>query len=150
MQPRNPDFRTLVQRIFNTAPFVRDVGVELADIGPGWCETVLTLRPEHYQQDDVVHAGVQATLADHTAGAAANSLVDANEIILTAEFKISFLRPARGEILRCRSEVIKAGRHLTTAESDVLAVTADESTLVAKALVTLAVVPRPAGRPGNG
>jgi uncharacterized protein (TIGR00369 family) len=141
MKPKNPDFRATIEHIFGRAAFIREVGIELVDVGTGWCETALDVLPKHRQQDDVVHAGVMATLADHTAGAAADSLSAEDEIILTAEFKINFLRAARSDRLRCRSEVLKAGRTLTVAESEVFTVEGETSNLVAKAIVTLAVVP---------
>lgn len=147
MKTKNPDFRALVEEIFQKAAFIRELGIELVDIGAGHCETALVLQPKHLQQDGVVHAGVEATMADHTAGAAATSLVGADEYILTAEFKINFLRPARGDALHCRSRVLKPGRTLIVAESEVFADPAAPSHLVAKAIVTLAVVPR--GVPGT-
>ncbi|MBN1346843.1 MAG: PaaI family thioesterase [Phycisphaerae bacterium] len=140
MTPKDPDYQTKIGELFHRAAFVRDVGIELADVGPGWCETTLALRPKHFQQDNVVHAGVEATIADHTAGAAGNSLVGADKYVLTAEFKINFLRPARGERLSCRAEVLKAGRTLIVVESEVFSHEGDAAKLVAKAVVTLAVL----------
>jgi len=87
-----------------------------------------------------VHAGVLATVADHTAGAAGSTLLAADEYVLTAEFKINLLRAARGERLVCRAQVLKPGRILTVVESEVFSVTDEAPTLVAKASVTLAVL----------
>jgi uncharacterized protein (TIGR00369 family) len=98
--------------------------------------------PRHYQHHDFVHAGVQATIADHTAGAAATTLIRDTELVLSAEFKINLLNTARGEALRCRAEVLKAGRMLVVVESEVFAVSGEKERLVAKATVTLAVVAR--------
>jgi uncharacterized protein (TIGR00369 family) len=142
IEARDPDYRSAVQRIIDAAPFIQDVGVRLVEVGPGWCEMELPVRPAHEQQDGHVHAGVLMTLADHTAGSAGTTLVAAHEYVLTAELNISFLRAARGEILRCRSEVIKPGRRLIVAESSVRACTGDQSELVAKARITLAVLER--------
>ena len=58
--------------------------------------SALEVGGRHLQQDTFIHAGVLATMADHTAGAAAGTLVDIEEIVLTAEFKVSLLRPAVG------------------------------------------------------
>ena len=112
----------------------------MEDAGPGWCETTLAVRPEHLQQDDLVHAGVLATLADHTAGCASGTVADPGKVVLTVEFKINFLRPAVGQQLRCRAEVLKPGRRLIVAESSVHAVNDGVEKLAAKAMVTLAVV----------
>ncbi|MBP8000122.1 MAG: PaaI family thioesterase [Chloroflexi bacterium] len=137
---KNPDYKQTVQAIFRQAPFIQHLGIELTDIGPGWCETTLVVRTEHLQQDGFIHAGVQATLADHTAGAAAGSLIAPGEIVLTAEFKINLLRPAIGEHLRGRADVLRAGKTLTVVESSVYAKTQEGEKLVSKATVTLAVV----------
>ncbi|MDI5892361.1 PaaI family thioesterase [Halomonas rhizosphaerae] len=137
--PANPDYRTEVERILQAAPFIRALGVEADEIAPGRCVTRLAVREDHQQQDGFVHAGVLATLADHTAGAAGASLIPAGAIVLTAEFKINLLRSARGRELRCVGRVLKPGRTLIVAESEVY--TGEEgATLVAKAMVTLAVV----------
>ena len=84
-----------------------------------------------------MHAGAVATIADHTAGGAACSLVAADEIVLSVEYKINFLRPAASKRLRARADVLRAGQRVTVAESSVFA---EDGTLVAKTLVTLATV----------
>lgn len=129
-----------LQRIFDSAPFVASLGITLVSIGPGECETELTVEPHHLQQDGYVHAGVQATMADHTAGGAAATLVGPGELVLTAEFKINLLRAAKGEKLRCRSRVLKAGSRLTVVESEVYCEQEAASKLVSKATASIAVV----------
>ena len=149
MKPRTPDFPEKVRTIFHRAPFIGDLGITLEDLGPGWCESSLAVAPKHRQQDGYVHAGVQATIADHTAGGAAGTLAAEGELVLTVEFKINFLRPARGERLRCRATVLRQGRTVNVAESEVFAVRDGTEKLVAKAMVTLAMVPsapEPSGR----
>jgi uncharacterized protein (TIGR00369 family) len=129
-----------VREIFQQAAFVSDLGIRLAGLGPGWCESVLEVAPKHRQQDGYVHAGVQATIADHTAGGAAGTLAAEGDLVLTVEFKINFLRPALGERLRCRATVLRQGKTLNVAESEVFAERNGSEKLVAKAMVTLAVV----------
>jgi uncharacterized protein (TIGR00369 family) len=142
LQTQNPNFRRKVQEIFDRAAFIEEVGIKVSGIGAGWCETTLEILPKHLQQDNFVHAGVLATLADHTAGGAAGSVVREEEIVLSVEFKINLLRPATGDALRCRAQLLRAGRTLIVAESEVFARTEDQEKLVAKATVTLAVVSR--------
>jgi len=126
--------------IFRAAPFVADLGIEPIAMGDGRCETELVLQPRMLQHTGQAHAGVLTTLADHTAGGAAQSTLPAGTVAITAELKISLLRPGKGERLFCRAAVIKPGRTLVFAESEVFAVTGDERTLVAKLSATLAVV----------
>lgn len=130
-----------IRRIFHNAPFIAELGIELACAGDGQCETTLEIRPQHLQQDGFVHAGVQSTMADHTAGAAAGTLIGPSEIVLTAEFKINLLRPARGDRLICRATVIKPGGTLMVVESAVFCVLDSTETLVSRLMGTMAVLP---------
>ncbi len=134
-----------IERLFDTAPFIRELGMELVTIAPGRCETALSLAKRHLQQDGVVHAGVLATMADHTAGSAGASVVGADQYVLTAEFKINLLRAARGARLHCIGTVLKPGRRLIVAESEVFDGDPQQARLVAKAIVTLAVMTKLSG-----
>jgi uncharacterized protein (TIGR00369 family) len=138
MDAKNPDYNAHMRTIFEKGQFIHEIGLKLVDFGSGWVETRIDILPKHSQQDNIVHAGVLATMADHSAGGAAGTLLKAGQLVLSVEFKINMLRPARGDYLRCRAEVLKPGRTLTIAESEIYAVTGDESKMVAKATVTLA------------
>ncbi|MCB8942601.1 MAG: PaaI family thioesterase [Ardenticatenaceae bacterium] len=141
MTPQNPNYQSVIRGIFAEAGFISELGVELREVGPGWCETALAVAPRHWQQNGFIHAGVQATMADHTAGAAAATLMAAGQMVLTVEFKINLLRPAVGEQLRCRAEVVKAGKRISFVEAAVYASDNDESKLVAKLAATMTFVP---------
>lgn len=130
-----------VEELFRKAAFMSDLGARLEKYEPGEAVSVLPISARHLQQDKFIHAGVQATLADHTAGAAAASLVGEGETVLTIEYKINLLRPAIGQLLRCRSKVLRPGRTITVVESEVFTVgTSSVEKLTAKAQITLAVV----------
>jgi uncharacterized protein (TIGR00369 family) len=126
--------------VFENAAFVADIGVILVEVGPGWAETELDVLPRHYQHTGIVHMGVQATMADHTAGTAATTVLRDGEYVLSAQCTLNLLRPAAGQLLRCRSMVLKQGRRLVVAESEVYATDGGKSTLVSKATVTLVVL----------
>lgn len=131
-----------LKEIFRAAPFVADLGMELESIAAGECVTVLDVTPRHLQQNGFVHAGVQATLADHSAGAAASTQAPAGCGVVTVEIKVSYLRAARGERLRCRSRVLKPGKQFLFVESEVYCASAGQELLVAKASATMAVIAR--------
>jgi len=142
------DISKAIQKGFSDAPFVAQLGIELSDLGPGWCEARLELEPWHLQQTSVAHAGVVATLADHCAGAAASTQLAPGEYVVTVEYKINLLRGARGERLHCRADVLKRGQTLTVVESVVYAETRSKRELVAKLNATMAVVkPQPEAQP---
>ena len=140
MRATNPDYPAKVRHIFAAAPFIAELGIELDDVGEGHCQSRLALARRHCQQDGFVHAGVLATMADHTAGAAAGTLVRADQTVLTIEFKINLLRPAVGDARRCRAAVLRQGRSISVVESEVFARRDGREVLVATATVTLAVV----------
>ncbi|MFO1337247.1 MAG: PaaI family thioesterase [Burkholderiaceae bacterium] len=126
---------------FAAAPFMVDLGVEPVAVGEGTVSTVLALAPRHLQHTGQAHAGVMATMADHSMGAAAQTMAPEGHWILTAELKTSILRPGRGERLECEARVLKAGRMLSFTEAEVYAVAGGQRTLVMKASATMAVAP---------
>lgn len=129
-----------IERIFHSAPFIKNLGLRLDSVSAGECRTSLVLSEQHMQQDGYVHAGVQASVADHTAGTAAATLIGEGQSVLSAEFKINLLRAAKGSELSCIARVLKNGKTLTVVESEVYCGTKDEILLVSKATVTLAVI----------
>jgi uncharacterized protein (TIGR00369 family) len=108
----------------------------------GYFQSRVLIEEHHRQQDGFVHAGVMATMADHTAGYAAFTTVPEEFQILTIEFKINFLRPANGDSLVCRSRVIREGSQIIISESEVFDLKGENETIVAKGLVTLMAVPK--------
>lgn len=116
-------------------------GFEVDTVEDGRFETRLAVQPEHLQQDGFVHAGVIATMADHTAGYAAYTTVSENHRILSIEFKINYFKPATGETLVCKSQVINRGKTIIVSESEVFSRSDAEEKRVAKATVTLMAVP---------
>ncbi|MEW6264089.1 MAG: PaaI family thioesterase [Thermodesulfobacteriota bacterium] len=121
--------------------FIAYCGYEALQVGSGLLSSRLIIREDHRQQDGFIHAGVMATMADHTAGYAAFTLVPENHRILTIEFKINFLRPAVGPALICRARVIKPGRKILICESEVYDQRPSGEIMSAKALATMASVP---------
>ena len=130
------------RKVFRAAAFVADVGIEPTAIGHGEGESALDLQPRHLQHGGQVHAGVITTMADHSAGAAAFTLLEGGGAVVTADLRVSLLRAAKGERLLCRAWVIKPGRQIMFTEAEVHCVAGGESQLVARFSATMAVVPR--------
>ena len=128
------------RRFFALSPFMVDLGVEPTAVGEGTMTTQLALASRHLQHTGQAHAGVMATLADHTMGAAAQTTAPEGFWIITAELKTSLLRPGKGERLVCVATVIKPGRQVCFTEAEVFAESGGQRTLVCKASATMAVV----------
>ena len=111
-------------------------GFEALHVGDGVFDTCLEVRDQHRQQDGFVHAGVMATMADHTAGYASYTTVSKKFRILTVEFKINYFKPATGPLIICRSKVINNGRKIKVAESEVFSVADGIEKLVSKGMFT--------------
>lgn len=129
----------ILRAFFAAAPFMVDLGVEPVAVGEGTVSAILPLAPRHLQHTGQAHAGVMASLADHTMGAAAQTLAAEGCVVLTAELKTSLLRAGRGERLECEARVLKPGRMLSFTEAEVYAVNGGQRTLVMKASATMAV-----------
>jgi len=122
--------------------FIQYCGFKPEVIRYGFFQSRVEIEEHHRQQDGFIHAGVMATMADHTAGYAAFTTVPDEFQILTVEFKINFLRPAYGDSLICRSTVIRGGSRIIISESEVFDRRREEEVLAAKAMVTLMAVPK--------
>jgi uncharacterized protein (TIGR00369 family) len=122
--------------------FIRHCRFEADVIKKGFFQSKVRIGEDHRQQDGFIHAGVMASMADHTAGYAAFTTVPDDFQILTIEFKINFLRPAFGDNLVCRSQVIREGARIIISESEVFDKREGDEQLAAKALVTLMAVHR--------
>lgn len=121
--------------------FIAYCGMKAVNLEPGRLEARVAVSDDHRQQDGFIHAGVTATLADHTAGYAAYTMIPEDHRILTIEFKVNFLRPAFGDSLVCRAKVIKPGRKVLICESEVFDQRPEGEVLTAKVLATMASVP---------
>jgi uncharacterized protein (TIGR00369 family) len=111
-------------------------GFEVVHADFGMFDTHLKVRKDHQQQDGFVHAGVLATMADHTAGYASYTTVSEKFRILTVEFKINYFKPAIGPLIVCRSKVVNNGKKIKVTESEVFSVSNGKEKLVSKGMFT--------------
>ncbi len=129
-----------VQASFDKQGLMRTLGASILRIAPGAVDIALGASPSVSQQHGFVHAGAVAAIADTAAGYAALSLMPPGAGVLTTEFKINLVAPATGERVVARGRVIKAGRTLTLATTEVFSVTAGEEKLVAFLTATLMTI----------
>ena len=116
------------------------IGAQLTAVGPGYAAIELVPRPELSQQHGYVHAGILAALADSAGGYAGYTLFPEESSVLTVEYKLNLLAPARGDRIVAEGFVVKPGRTLTITRGEVHAERAGSRTLVAIMQQTLMVM----------
>ena len=120
------------------------LGATLEHVSPGQVEIAMRPRVEISQQHGFVHAGAVSAIADSAAGYAALTMTPDGTGVLTTEFKINFMAPASGDRIVARGRVVKAGKTLTVAQSEVFAERNGQEKLVALLTATImALTQRP-------
>jgi uncharacterized protein (TIGR00369 family) len=143
-QPKDPNFADRVRASFARQRMMQTLGVEITQLAPGEIELAMPYGVAFTQQHGFIHAGVMATVLDSACGYAAYSLMPADAAVLTVEFKINLLAPAKGERFLFRAQVVKPGRTLTVSDGRAFAVDGGSEKLVATMNGTLmAVYDRP-------
>ena len=143
----NPAFRETIIAHLEKQEFMKAIGASLTSIELGKVIAEIPLQLMHQQQIGLVHGGVTATIADIAAGFAGFTLVGPDEHTVTAEIKVSYLRPAKGILLRAVGSVMKQGRTMHFCEAHVYCINehGDEE-LIAHATTTMAIIkPKPRG-----
>lgn len=129
-----------LRSVIEDQKFIQHLGAEVEALQSGHCEISLLYDERWSQQDGCFHRGVVGALADNAAGlAGATTMVDGANC-LTVEYKLNLLAPAKGKRLLAKAKVIKAGRTLVIAETNIYCVNGSEERHVAMALVTLIAV----------
>jgi uncharacterized protein (TIGR00369 family) len=119
------------------------IGASLAAVEAGASEIKLPWRADLTQQKGFIHGGIIGMIADSAAGYAAYSLMPASASLVTVEYKMNILAPARGSLV-ARGRVIKSGRTLTVARAEVYA---EDGTHVASMQQTLMMLADTADHP---
>ena len=117
--PRNPDWEAEVRESFARQPVMAAFGCRIAELTPGRCVLEMPFDRRWTQQTGVLQAGIPGVIGDSAGGFAALSLMPPNSEVLAVEFKVNFLAPAAGDVIRAVAQVVKPGRTLTILQVDV-------------------------------
>ena len=142
MQLRNPSFAHEIRQSFTQQTVMTLIGAELTRVDPGLVEITLPYRADLAQQHGYLHAGIVTTIADSACGYAAYSLMPPNSEVLSVEFKVNLLRPAKGETFSAVAEVVKSGKTLTVVRADVFGIDEGRRDLIATMLGTMICLSR--------
>ena len=138
--PADPHFAARVRESFSRQKAMALIGAALTSVEPGAVEIALPFRDDLTQQKGFLHGGILGMIADTACGYAAFSLMPAGCSLVTVEYKINILSPARGPLV-ARGEVIKPGRTLTVARAEVYARDGKHIATMQQTLMMLADTP---------
>ncbi|HJQ71559.1 MAG TPA: PaaI family thioesterase [Blastocatellia bacterium] len=139
--PIDPGFESRVRHGFSLQRLMATIGAQMTVVAPGEVRIELPFNPAWTQQHSYMHAGVITSIVDSACGFAAYTLMPATSGVLTAEYKVNFLSPAKGEIFIAVGKVVKPGRTLTVCNGEVMAVEGGEQKIVAVMQATMMAVP---------
>lgn len=139
-EPRCADFADRVRRSFARQGAMQTLGARLGTVTPGAVDIELVWAQGLTQQHGFLHAGMVATALDSACGYAAYTLMALDAAVLTIEFKINLLAPAKGKRFRMEGRVLKPGRTITVCEGRAFAFDGSQEKLVSTMGCTLMTV----------
>lgn len=144
LTPQNSEFERLVRESFERQRVMRTLGARLTGVAPGEVGIELSYSEALTQQHGFLHAGVVTAALDSACGYAAFSLMPAGAGVLSVEFKVNLLAPAKGDVLIARGRVLRAGRTISVCQAEGIMRSGSQETPIATMLATMMTV---TGRP---
>jgi len=121
-----------------SAPILKYLGIRVKKQNRGIALLTLKVQKKHCNSIGSIHGGVLCDISDAAMGCAFTSLLKKDELGVTVEFKINFLRPVLpGDNIKAHARVISRGNSLYFVESEVRN---GKGLLVAKAASTCKVL----------
>jgi uncharacterized protein (TIGR00369 family) len=115
---RDATFEERVRASFAKQAAMHTLGVSVVRIEPGEVELSFDFREDLTQQHGFLHAGVITSAIDSACGYAALTLMEPGTAVLSVEFKVNLLTPARGRHFRAIGRVVRDGRNLTVVSGE--------------------------------
>lgn len=131
------DPAALIRESFARQTIMATIGATLESVEPGKAVIALPYAAHICQQHGYLHAGVVTTIVDSACGYAAFSLMPEGSAVLTVEFKVNLMSPAKGDRFLALGRVIKPGRTLTVTQGEVIAFEGGKETTVAIITATM-------------
>ena len=110
---------------------MKTIGGRLVKVEPGEVHIEFNYDKSLTQQNGYIHAGIVTTVADNACGYAAYTLMPADSEVLTIEYKVNFMSPAKSEKFKGTGKVIKHGRNITVCTGEVMAIDGGKEKIVA-------------------
>lgn len=130
------------QHVLQAQPFSVLLAAQLTAFSADCVELRVPITAQVKQQFGFVHGGVISYAADNAITFAGGCAL--GPAIVTSEFKINYVRPAKGEAIVARAHVVYAGKSQAVCRCDVFAIADGKETLCAVAQGTIAVMSKTA------
>ena len=139
-KPKDPGYVVRVQGSFAQQGAMATLGARLVQVEPGRVAIELAWAAGLSQQHGFLHGGIVAAVLDSACGYAGFTLMPEGTGVLSIEFKINFLAPAKGQLFRMVGHVIKPGRTVTVTEGRAYAIDDGQEKLIATMGATLMTI----------
>jgi uncharacterized protein (TIGR00369 family) len=116
---------------FRSQTLMSTLGANLVSVEDGEVQIELPFSAKLCQQNGYVHAGAITSIVDSACGYAALTKAPPDCEVLTAEFKINFVRPAIGERFLAIGKVLTSGKLLTVCAGEVQAFSGSDNKVIA-------------------
>jgi len=136
------DIQNRVAASFAAQGLMSTLGAVLVSVQEGEVQIELPFSERLSQQHGYVHAGAITSVVDSACGYAALTKVSPDMDVVTAEFKVNFMRPALGERFLAIGKVQAAGKLLTVCTGEVRAFTGSDYKVIALMQATIATIRR--------
>jgi uncharacterized protein (TIGR00369 family) len=134
------DIQERIAVSFKAQGLMATLGARLASVAHGEVQIELPFSDQLSQQHGYVHAGAITSIVDSACGYAALTRAPPDCDVVTAEFKINFLRPAIGEWFLAIGKVQNSGNFLTVCTGEVRAFSGTAYKVVAIIQATVATI----------
>ncbi|HEX9172056.1 MAG TPA: PaaI family thioesterase [Telluria sp.] len=134
------DIEERIALSFNAQGLMATLGAHLVSVADGEVHIELPFSTHISQQHGFIHAGAITSIVDNACGYAALTRAPPECEVVTAEFKINFVRPALGERFLAVGKVLSSGKLLSVCTGEVRALSGNEWKVVAVMQATIANV----------
>ena len=139
MAALDPKAEARCRASFARQPAMATIGATVESVAAGEVEIAMPFSAKLTQQHGFIHAGIVTMLCD-TACFAALSLMPEDAAVLTTEFKVNLLSPAKGERLIAHGRVVRPGKKLMVCLGEVFAEEAGRRKQVALMTASMMVI----------
>jgi uncharacterized protein (TIGR00369 family) len=124
-----------IKQSFDRQGLMKTFNARLISVEEGQVKITCEFSEKLTQQHGFFHAGVATSIVDSACGYAALTMLKDNYEVLTIEFKVNFLKPAKTNKLIAIGKVLQSGKTLTVCDGFVYDET--ETKLIAKMTATI-------------